>query len=136
MLWAITFPTPAFVKTAPRAARSWGKRAVAPICINNLEVSSDVSLNLGFIISEATRSAINAPPPIPTADGIVTFPILNCNIRKAEIPINAAGINILFLNFSLWATLNSCVTSLNVPICNWFVTVINPKITSIPPVTA
>ena len=84
----------------------------------------------------ATRSAISAPPPIPTADGIATFPILNCSIRKAEIPINAAGRNILFLNFSLCATLNSCVISLNVPTCNCFVTVISAKITSSPPVTA
>ena len=40
-----------------------------------------------------------APPPIPTAEGTVTFPILNWRIRKAETPISNAGINILFLNF-------------------------------------
>ena len=77
MLAAITFPTPALVNTAPNAARSCGKMAVAPICIRSFEVSSFVSLNFGFMIIAAARRATSEPPPIPNAGGIAVFPILN-----------------------------------------------------------
>ena len=88
-----------------------------------------------MIISIATKSATRDPPPIPIAGGIAVFPILNCNIRKAAVPINIAGIKILFFNLSLCASLNWAVTFSKLPICNCFVIVIKAKMISNPPVT-
>ena len=83
----------------------------------------------------AANSATSEPPPIPNAGGIAVFPILNWSIRKAAIPINAAGMKILFFSLSLCAILNWDEIFSNFPIWSCFVTVIIARTTRSPPVT-